>query len=77
MSEYVAKAFVVFVNVPAEDGQSLREIFVVGCSTREEAEATIKGLYPSEKRVRPFALALSARETEELQLAAGEIRRGQ
>jgi hypothetical protein len=74
MSQYVSKAFVVFVEVTVENDRTRRESFVVGCSTREEAEATIRDLFQSEQDVRMFALALSTLETEELQMTAGEIR---
>jgi hypothetical protein len=77
MSQYVSKAFMVLVHVSVENGLPQRESFVVGCSTREEAEAKIRSLYPSEQDIRLFALALSATETEGLDLTAGEIRRWQ
>jgi hypothetical protein len=77
MSPYVSRAFVVLVHIPVENGLPERESFVVGCSTREEAEVKIRSLYPSEQDIRLFALALSATETEGLDLRAGEIRRWQ
>jgi hypothetical protein len=77
MSRYATKAFVVVVHILVESGSAERESFVVGCSTREEAEAKIRSLYPSEQDIRLFALALSAIETEGLDLVAGEIRRWQ
>jgi hypothetical protein len=49
MAPYVSKAFVVLVHIPVENGLAERESFVVGCSTREEAEAEIRSLYPSEQ----------------------------
>jgi hypothetical protein len=45
MSQYVSKAFMVLVHIPVENGLPQRESFVVGCSTREEAEAKIRSLY--------------------------------
>ena len=75
MSEYVSKAFVVLVDVTVENGLSHRESFVIGCPTRDEAEARIRSLYPSEQNVRVFALALSTLEAETLELSEGEIRR--
>jgi hypothetical protein len=75
MSEYVTKAFMVLVHISTENRLPQRESFVVGCATREEAEAKIRGLYPPEQSVSMFALALSALETETLNLSEGEIRR--
>jgi hypothetical protein len=74
VSQHVSKAFVVSVLIPVEKGRSHRESFVVGCSTRDEAEAAIASLYSSDLSIRPFALALSVIETERLELTAGEIR---
>jgi hypothetical protein len=75
MSEYVGKAFAVLVHVPVENGLPQRESFVVGCATREEAEAKVRSQYPPELDIGLFALALSALETEALKLSEGEIRR--
>jgi hypothetical protein len=75
MSQYASKAFMVLVHIPAESGSPQRESFVVACATREEAEANTRQLYPPEKNIRMFALALSALETETLELSEGEIRR--
>jgi hypothetical protein len=75
MSEYVTKAFMVLVHIPVENRLPQRESFVVGCATREEAEAKVRSLYPPELDIALFALALSALETEELELSEGEIRR--
>jgi hypothetical protein len=75
MSEYVSKAFVVLVDVTVENDLPHRESFVIGCPRREEAEAAIRSLYPSQQNIRVFALALSTLEAETLQLSEGEIRR--
>ena len=75
MSQHVSKAFVVLAHIPIENGLPERERFVIGCSTREEAETRIRSLYPSQQNIRVFALALSARETEGLELSEREIRR--
>jgi hypothetical protein len=75
MSQYVSKAFVVLVHIAVENGLPERESFVVGCSTREEAEAKIRSLYPPERDIGLFALALSSLETQALELSEGEIRR--
>jgi len=77
LPECVSKAFAVLVHVTAKNGPPQRESFVLGCSTRQQAEATIKALYPSEQTVRDFALALSATETEALNLIPGEVRQRQ
>jgi hypothetical protein len=74
MTEHVPDAFVVLVHIPVENGAPQRETYVVGCSTREEAESRIKGLYPSESNIRVFASPLGASETETLKLAPNEIR---
>jgi hypothetical protein len=74
MPQYVDEAFVVLVHIPVDDGAPHRENYVVGCSTREEAEARIKSLYPSEPNITLFASPLSATETEGLKLMAGEFR---
>jgi len=71
----VSKAFMVLVHIPVQNRLPQRESFVVGCATREEAEAKIRSLYPPELGVGLFALALSALETEALELSEGEIRR--
>jgi hypothetical protein len=41
-----------------------RERFVVGSSAREDAEANIRSLYPSDLSIRLFALAPSGIEAE-------------
>jgi hypothetical protein len=64
MSEYVSKAFMVLVHIPVENRLPERESFVVGCATRDEAEAKIRSLCPPEPDIRLFALARSALETE-------------
>ncbi len=74
MLQHVSKAFVVSVHIAVKNELPKRESFVVGSSTREDAEATIRSLYRSDLGIRVFALALSATETERLDLAAGEIR---
>jgi hypothetical protein len=63
------------VHIAVEKGLPERERFVVGSSTREDAEANIRSLYPSDFSIRLFALALSGIEAERLDLAAGEIKR--
>jgi len=41
MPQYVDEAFVVLVHIPRDNGETQRESYVIGCSTREEAEARI------------------------------------
>ena len=74
MPKYVNEAFVVLVHFPIDNGAPQRESFVVGCSTREEAEAKIRGLYPGELNIKLFASRLTANETKGLKLTAGEFR---
>ena len=74
MPQYVDEAFVVLVHIPLDNGETQRESYVIGCSTREEAEAVIGDLYPSERNVKLFASPLSVTETKALNLMAGEFR---
>jgi hypothetical protein len=74
MPEYVDEAFVVLVYIAVDNGTPQRETYVIGCCTREEAEARIKHLYPSEPNIQLFASPLSATEAEGLQLMEGEVR---
>jgi hypothetical protein len=74
MPEYVDEAFTVLVHIHGGGGAPKRETYVVGCAMREEAEARIKGLYPLELEVRVFATPLSASETKDQKLMAGEFR---
>lgn len=74
MLEYVDEAFTVLVHIPVEGGAPQREAYVVGSSTREEAESRIRALYPSEPNIRLIATPLSAAETKGLKLMKGEFR---
>jgi hypothetical protein len=74
MPQYVGEAFVVLVHIPLDNGETQRESYVIGCSTREEAEAVIGDLYPSERNIKLFASPLTATEIEGLKLMAGEFR---
>ena len=74
MPEYVDEAFKVMVHIHGSGGARQRETYVVGCPTREEAEAKIRGLYPIEVDAKVFAIALSAIETEGQRLMPGEFR---
>ena len=42
MPQYVDEAFVVLIHIPVDNGAPQRESYVVGCSTREEAEADLR-----------------------------------
>jgi hypothetical protein len=75
MAQYVDEAFVVMLHVRAADGSTQRREYVVGCSTREEAEARMKTFFPPEADVRVFASRLTSRETAALKLLPNEIRR--
>lgn len=75
MPDYVEEAFTVLVHVPVpEGGAPLRETYVVGCATREEAETRIKNLFPDVLDVRAFATPLSTAEAKSQKLMAGEYR---
>jgi hypothetical protein len=74
MPQYVDVAFVVLVHIPLDNGETQRESYVIGCSTREEAEATIGDLYPPERNTKLFASPLTATETKGLKLMAGEFK---
>jgi hypothetical protein len=75
MSEYVDEAFTVLVHIPViGGGPPQRESYVVGCPTREEAEAKVRGLFPRELEVRVIATALSVTEAKAQKLSAGEFR---
>jgi hypothetical protein len=74
MPQHVGEAFVVLVHTPLDNGETQRESYVIGCSTREEAEAVIGDLYPSERNIKLFASPLTATEIEGLKLMAGEFR---
>jgi hypothetical protein len=74
MPEYVDEAFTVLVHIPVDGGPPQREAYIVGCPTREEAEARIKSLYPSEPNIKLFAARLSTIETKGHKLMAGEFR---
>ena len=74
MPEYVDEAFTVLVHIHVSGGSPQRETYVVGCPTREEAEARIRGLYPMEADVKVFATQLSGTETKGQKLMAGELR---
>ena len=74
MPQYVDDAFVVLVHVLLASGETLRETYVVGAGTREEAETRIGTLYPLEFNIKLFASHLSVTETKALNLTAGEFR---
>jgi len=74
MPQYLDQAFVVLVHIPLDDGEIQRESYVIGCSTREEAEAKIRDLYPSAANIKLFASPLTATEVEGLKLMAGQFR---
>ena len=74
MTRFADQAFTVLVHIPVDNGAPQRETYVIGCSSREEAEARIRHLYPYEPDITLFASPLSAAEAEDLQLTEGEIR---
>jgi hypothetical protein len=74
MPQYVDEAFVLLVHILLDSGETLRETYVVGAATREEAETRIGYLYPPESNIKLFASPLSVTETKALNLMAGEFR---
>jgi hypothetical protein len=74
MTQFADQAFTVLVHIPVDNEAPQRETYVIGCSSREEAEARIRHLYPYEPDIKLFASPLSAAEAEDLQLTEGEIR---
>jgi hypothetical protein len=74
MSQYADEAFVVMLRIYGPNGFAEQAKYVVGCSTREAAEARIKSFFPPEADVRVFASPLSKRETADLNLLPNEIR---
>ena len=74
MPQYVDEAFIVLVHSYAPDGSTLREEYVVGCSTREAAEEIIKIFFRPEADIKVFASPLGTSETAMLNLMPNEIR---
>jgi hypothetical protein len=69
------EGFVVLVHIPIGGGLlPYREVYLVGCSTSDEAEARIKGLYPSELDIRLYVSPLHASDTKGFRLARNEVR---
>ena len=77
MQQNTDDGFVVLVHLPVGRGLPYQDTYLVGCSTREEAEAKIKGLYPSEPNIRLYVSALHVRDTKDLKLARNEVREWQ
>jgi len=72
MPEYVDEAFTVLVHIHGSGGAPGRETYVVGCPTREEAEARIRGLYPLELEVKVSPLP-SAQPNQGAKIDGGGI----
>jgi hypothetical protein len=69
------EGFVVLVHIPTGGGLlPYRDVYIVGCSTRDEAEARIRGLYPSEPDIRLYVSPLCTSDTKSLRLARNEVR---
>ena len=64
----------VLVHKLLDGGEIQRASYVIGCSTRAEAEARIICLYPPESNIKLFASPLTYTETKGLNLTAGEYR---
>jgi hypothetical protein len=72
---YVDEGFVVLVHITVGGGLlPYRDVYLVGCSTHEEAEARIKNLYPSEPNIRLYVSPLRGGDTKGLKLAPNEAR---
>ena len=74
MAQYVGEAFVVLVHIYGPDGTTQREEYLVGCPTREAAEARIRSFFPSGADINVFASPLGSSETAALNLLPNEIR---
>jgi hypothetical protein len=69
------EGFVVLVHVTVGGGLlPYRDVYLVGCTTYEEAEASIKDLYPSEPNIRLYVSPLRGGDRKGLKLAPNEVR---
>jgi hypothetical protein len=71
----VGEGFVVLVHITVGGGLSpYRDVYLVGCSTYEEAEASIKELYPSEPNMELYVSPLRHGDMKGLKLEPNEVR---
>jgi hypothetical protein len=69
------EGFVVLVHIPMGGPMApYRDVYLVGCSTSNEAEATIKNLYPSEPNLIIYVSPLQIGAAKNLRLARYEVR---
>jgi hypothetical protein len=69
------EGFVVLVHIPLGDGLvPYRNVYLVGCSTCEEAEASIKDLYPAEPNIRLLVSPLRRGDMKGLKMEPNEVR---
>lgn len=74
-SEQHEEGFVVLVHIPTDGGLlPYRDVYLVGCSTRDEAEARVRGLYSPELDIRLYVCPLQTSDTKGLGLARNELR---
>jgi len=67
--------FIVLVLITLGDGlPPYRDVYLVGCSTGEEAKARIKYIYPSEPNIELYVSPLRIVDTNALKLAQNEVR---
>jgi hypothetical protein len=67
--------FVVLVHIPMGRPMApYRDVYLVGSSTSDEAEARIKDLYPSEPNLMIYASPLQISAAKNLRLARNEVR---
>jgi hypothetical protein len=67
--------FIVLVHITVGDGLSpYRDVYLVGCSTDEEAKARITNLYPSESNIKLHVAPLRIDDTKDLRLVRDEVR---
>jgi len=67
--------FVVLVHITVGGGlPPYRDVYLVGCSTDEEAKARIKDLYPTEPNIELYVSPLRGGDTKGLKLARNEVR---
>jgi hypothetical protein len=71
----VEEGFVVLVYILLGGGLlPYRNVYLVGCSTSEEAEASIKGLYPTEPNIGLLVPPLRRGDMKGLKLEPNEVR---
>jgi hypothetical protein len=73
--EQAEEGFVVLVHIPTDGGLlPYRDVYLVGCSTHEEAETKIKELYSSERNLTLYVSPLRFADAKDLRLTRNEVR---